>query len=176
MFIIIVCLPLSAKQRRRQWQKRRWKTENGMSESWLVPSCRQNVEYCFLLTIRIHRVAYTKKKQYKIYTYIHTKVLENHFIFHFTIRSFWLFAVLNKFYSELLLEIIYVCWTYVAHHSISPANYLHKRELRFLTIRRTHRGYKLYTTQNSYCIYVKLIYHNVVSWLVAWQKNETGRT
>lgn len=94
----------------------------------------------------VHLYANRKKtviQNTRTHTFVCKKFGKNHFIFHFAIRSRLLLLLLfcfgcslfciTKFYSKVLLEIIYVCWTYVvcAYHSILPTNYLHKRVLRF---------------------------------------------
>lgn len=80
---------------------------------------------------------------------------------------------ITKFYTETLLDIIYVCWFRMKHrngtephHTISMyANYLHKRELRF-TIISVHRIHSISTLHGDDPLSC------VQSWNTTTQSNE----
>lgn len=173
-YVYYYCLLLWAAPR---WQKRRWKTEAWVCESWLVQAAGNKEYYTH------HSISRMKEKTFKVLTHthtctLHTKVLGKPFYFSFCDMVFCLVLVIllfciTKFYTETLLDIIYVCWFRMKHrngtephHTISMyANYLHKRELRF-TIISVHRIHSISTLHGD----DPLSY--VQSWNTTTQSNE----
>lgn len=158
-YVYYYCLLLWAAPR---WQRRRWKTEAWVCESWLVQAAGNKEYYTHHSISRME----WKKKTFKVPTHTSHKSSGKPFYFSFCDMVFCLVLVIllfciTKFYTETLLDIIYVCWFHMKHrngtephHTISMyANYLHKRSILSL-----HGEDPLSCV--CVCVCSKLKYHN----------------